>query len=150
MFFGTGVAMRIMALDYGARRIGVSVCDELEIAALPGPTIQRDGGELERIGLLVRERNVELIVVGLPLQMDGTEGRASRRVRSFIKEIKREVQGVKVVTMDERLSTAQAHAALSEMGASMRTRRRTVDTMAAQIILQRFMERRRARGERDE
>ena len=133
-----------MALDFGTRRIGVAVCDELEIAALPAPTIERDGMEFELIAGLVAERNVELIVVGLPLQMDGTEGPAARKVRSFIKELKGEVPGPQVATVDERLSSAQAHAALSEMGANMQTRGRYVDGMAAQIILHRYMERRRA------
>jgi putative Holliday junction resolvase len=138
----------MMGLDYGERRIGAAVCDELEIAAHPLPTVERDGAELDRIGELVRERGAERIVLGLPLRMDGTEGPAARKVRGFAKELRQALPGVEVVFMDERLSTAQAHSALSEMGAGSRQRRRDVDRMAAQIILQRHLEQRRAqRGE---
>jgi len=139
--------VRIMALDYGARRIGVAVSDVLEVAAHPAPTVECDGDELDRIAELVHERGVELIVVGLPLKMDGAEGPASRRVRSFVKKLRKHLPGVEVVMMDERLSTGQAHRALSDMGAKMRVRRREVDRMAAQIILQRFLGRRRAEDE---
>lgn len=135
--------MVIVGLDYGEKRIGVAASDELEIAAHPVGTIERDGAELERITEVVRERGVERIVVGLPLRMEGSEGIAARKVRSFVKELRRELPGVEVETMDERLSTAQAHRALSQMGAGMRTRRENVDRMAAQIILQRYLERRR-------
>ncbi len=135
----------IMGLDYGERRIGASVCDELEIAAHPLPTIERDGTELDRIGGLVDERGVERIVLGLPVRMDGTEGRAARKVRGFAKELRQELPGVEVVFEDERLSTAQAHSALSQMGAGSRQRRQNVDRMAAQIILQRYLEQRRGR-----
>ncbi len=137
--------MIIMGLDYGQRRIGAAVCDALEIAAHPLPTIERDGTELDRIRELVGERGVERIVLGLPVQMDGSEGPAARKVRSFAKELRRELPGVEVLFEDERLSTAQAHAALSQMGARPRQRRERVDRMAAQIILQRHLEQRRGR-----
>lgn len=137
--------MRIMAIDYGERRIGVAVCDELEVAAHAVPTIERDGREMERLAELATDRGAELVVVGLPLRMDGSEGAAARKVRGFIKELKRELPGVDVTMADERLTSAQAHRALSEMGAGRRERRESVDGMAAQIILQRFLERRRAR-----
>ena len=135
--------MIILGLDYGERRIGVAVSDELEIAAHPLETIERDGSERRRIAELVEERGADLIVVGLPLRMEGGEGIASRKVRSFVKDLKKEVSEVDVELMDERLSTAQAHRALSDMGAGMRRRREDVDRMAAQIILQRYLERRR-------
>jgi putative Holliday junction resolvase len=144
--------MIIMGLDYGERRIGLAVCDELEIAAHALPTVERNGAELDRIAELLAERQAECIVVGLPLRMDGTDGPASRRVRGFMKALRRHVPGVDLVTMDERLTTAQAHAALSAMGAKMRYRRKNVDGMAAQIILQRYIDRRavqRKAAERD-
>ncbi len=142
--------MIVMGLDYGERRIGVAVSDELEVAAHPLTTIERDGAEMERIRELVGERGVERIVVGLPVRMDGTEGRQARKVRGFIKQLRREVPGLEVVTVDERLTTARAHRDLSRMGAGMRERRRSVDRMAAQLILRRYLERRRWRREREE
>ncbi len=132
----------IMGLDYGGRRIGMAVCDALEVAAHPLPTVERDGSELEKIARTVRQRRVERIVVGLPLRMDGTEGTQARRARGFAKELRRRLPEVEVLMVDERLTSAQAHRALSDMGAGMRERRRAVDRMAAQIILQRHLERR--------
>jgi len=134
----------IIGLDYGEARIGAAVCDELEVAAHPLPTIQRDGAELERIAELVEQREAERIVLGLPVRMDGTEGPAARKVRGFAKRLRRRLPGVEVVLVDERLSTAQAHSALSLMRAGSKQRRRSVDRMAAQIILQRHLEQRRA------
>jgi len=140
----------ILGLDYGERRIGAAISDELEIAAHPLPTIERDGTEMDRIAEVVAERGVDTIVVGLPLQMDGTEGPAARKVRGFMKALRKYVPGPRVVAMDERLSTAQAHQALSAMQASRRKRRGAVDRMAAQIILQRYLDRRAAQGRRGE
>ncbi len=135
--------MIILGLDYGQQRIGVAVCDELEIAAHPMPTVERDGSELEALRRVVRERGVERIVVGLPLRTDGTEGPEARRVRGFLKDLRRELPETEVVTQDERFSTSQALEALSQMGASRRRSRESVDGMAAQIILQRHLEKRR-------
>jgi putative Holliday junction resolvase len=135
--------MVIIGLDYGERRIGAAVSDELEVAAHPLPTIQRDGGELDAIARLVAERGAERIVVGMPVRMDGTAGRQAHKARGFIKELRRRLPEVEVTSVDERLTTAQAHEALSRMGVSMRQRRRDVDRMAAQIILQRHLEQRR-------
>ncbi|MFO8006399.1 MAG: Holliday junction resolvase RuvX [Candidatus Brocadiia bacterium] len=135
--------MIILGLDYGEQRIGVAVCDELEVAAHPLPTIERDGAELEAIRRIAEERGVDQILVGLPLRTDGSEGPEARRVRGFIKELRAELPQVEVLTQDERFSSTQAHQALSRMGASRRQRRESVDGMAAQIILQRHLEKRR-------
>lgn len=142
--------MVILGLDYGGQRIGAAVSDELEVAAHPLPTIERDGQELERIAELVQQRGVTRIVVGMPFRMDGTAGAQARVVRGFIKEVRKSLPGVEVVTMDERLTSAQAHKALSAMGASMRTRRQNVDRMAAQIILQRYLDRRAAKRKQEQ
>ena len=134
--------MRILGLDYGERRIGAALSDELEVAAHPLSTIERDGDELERIARLAADRDVRQIVVGLPLRLDGSEGTQAYKVRGFVKRLRRRRPEVQRATMAERLTTAQAHRALSEMGANMRTRRNSVDRMAAQIILQRHLDRR--------
>lgn len=133
-----------MALDYGESRIGAAVCDELEIAAHPLPTVECDGLELEEIAALVERRGVERIVVGLPVRMDGQEGAQARKARGFAKKLRKRLPEVDVVLVDERLTSAQAHRTLSDMGARMKERRRKVDRMAAQIILQRHLERRRS------
>jgi putative Holliday junction resolvase len=134
--------VRILGIDYGTARIGVALCDELEIAAHALPNVECDGSELEQLAALCTEKDVRLIVVGLPLRMDGTEGPAARKVRGFAKDLRRLVKGVDVQLADERLTSAQAHSALSLMGARSRQRRRDVDGIAAQLILQRVLDRR--------
>jgi putative Holliday junction resolvase len=136
--------MVIIGLDYGQQRIGMAASDELEIAAHPLPTVRKDGTELDAVARAVAERGAGRIVVGLPIQMDGAEGIQARKVRAFVKELKRRLRGVEVVTMDERLTTAQAQRALSQMGATARRRKENVDRMAAQIILQRHLDQRAA------
>ncbi len=138
--------MIILGLDYGERRIGASISDELEIAAHPLPNIDR-GDALEAVERLVRERGVRKIVLGMPVRMTGEEGAQARKVRGFDKRLRRRIGDVPVEFVDERLTTAQAHQVLSEMGARMRQRRDHVDGIAAQIILERFLSRRRAERE---
>jgi putative Holliday junction resolvase len=134
--------MVIIGLDYGEQRIGMAVSDELEIAAHPLPTVRKDGTELDAIARAVAERGASRIVVGLPIQMDGAEGIQARKVRAFIKELRRRLAEVEILTVDERLTTAQAQRALSEMGATGRRRRESIDRMAAQFILQRHLDQR--------
>ena len=136
--------MVILGLDYGDRRIGAAVTDPLEIAATALETIERtpDGSEFDELGRLIEERGVDRILVGLPLRMDGSEGIQVRKVRSFVKDLKQRFPQVEVETSDERLTSAQAHRALSEAGASNRVRKRNVDSMSAQLILNRYLQRR--------
>jgi len=116
--------MVILGIDYGRRRIGLAVSDPLEIAAHGLPTLEvRDvEGALEAIARLVSERGVERVVVGLPLNMDGSSGPQAHRVRGFVKLLKRRLPGVPVETVDERLSSAEAHRALSRRTALSRRR----------------------------
>jgi len=136
----------ILGIDYGQRRIGVAVSDPLEIAAHGLDTIQVEGtgGELDRIAELVAERHVQLIVVGMPVSMNGTIGPQARKVRGFIKRLRRRLPRVPIETIDERLTSAQAHRSLSEQAASIRERAERVDRVSAQLILTRYLKRRAA------
>lgn len=142
--------MRIMALDHGDKRIGVAISDPLGIAAHGLPTIETDrkGGEIDRIRELVDVKDVERVVVGLPVNMDASEGERARKARSFAKELRRRLD-VPVELSDERLTSAQAHRELSRQGASMRERGERVDRMAAQLILRRYMGRRESEAEEE-
>lgn len=133
--------MVILGLDYGERRIGVAASDPLEIAAHGLDTIERtdDESAIERIAALVAERKAELVVVGLPRNMDGSLGPAAHKVLGFVKRLRTRLPGVPVETTDERLSSAQAHRALSEEGATLQRRAERVDRMAAQLILTRYL-----------
>jgi putative Holliday junction resolvase len=130
--------MRSLGLDIGGRRIGVAVSDPLGISASPlevlqdiGPTALRDYVEEK-----ARE-GVDVIVVGLPLTPRGKEGEQARKTREFSRAIE-ELEGVKVVLWDERLSTLEAGKRLREAGHSLRGRR--VDAEAAAIILQSYLD----------
>lgn len=142
--------MVILALDYGEKRIGAAVTDPGGVVALGLPTIERNDeeSEFDEIARLVTERQAERIVVGMPLNMDGSEGRAVHRVRGFIKKLRRRLPQIPVETVDERLSTDEAQQVLSEARATDEQRARNVDRLAAQIILQRYLDRRSRRGQR--
>ena len=104
--------------------------------------------QLERIAEIAVARGVALLVVGMPLSMDGSMGPQAHKVGGFVKRLRSRLPGVRVETIDERLSSVQAHRALSEEGATMRRRAERVDGMAAQLILTRYLNRRHM--ERDE
>ncbi len=136
---------RLMGLDVGTRTIGVAVSDALGVTAQGLPTIRRknkrtDMAELERV---VREQHVAEIVVGYPLHMSGGQTAGSERVAAFAEQLKKEF-GLPVHLWDERLTTAEAQRVLRETDMSIRRRGQVVDQMAAVLILQSFMERRRA------
>jgi len=144
--------MVVLALDVGEKRIGVAVSDPLGIVAVGLDVIERstEGAEFERIAELAAERGVERIVVGMPLNMDGSVGRQAHRARGFMKQISKRLPQMPVEAVDERLSTAQAHRVLSQAGATDRVRRRSVDRMAAQIILTRYLLREASRSRDDD
>ncbi|MFP4176458.1 MAG: Holliday junction resolvase RuvX, partial [Candidatus Brocadiia bacterium] len=133
--------MRIMALDHGDRRVGVAISDPLEIAAHAVTTLESDGSDriIDDVRELVEEKDAELVVVGLPINMNGSEGERAQKARSFAKKLRRILVDVPVKLSDERLSSAEAHRALSQQNVSMGERGRRVDQMAAQVILRRYM-----------
>lgn len=138
---------RIMALDYGERRIGVALSDPLRVMATPLLTLNRKSREVD-LGILAdlaRAHEVGRIVVGLPIGMDGARGEQVRRVESFIEMVGR-ATGLPVDPWDERLTTAQAEKALLEGDVSRRRRREVIDQVAAVILLQSYLDARRSGG----
>jgi len=137
------VRMRVMALDYGERGVGVAISDELQLTARPLTTIrrqkQRYAQVIERIRELVDENEVATLVVGLPLNMDGSRGAAVERVESFISDLRRSVP-VPIVSVDERLTSREADRMLREMGVGLRERRARSDEYAASVILQDYID----------
>ena len=134
--------MRLMALDYGTRAIGVAISDELKLTVRPLTTIRRERQSrsrvIELITTLVAEQEVETLVVGLPLRMDGTAGDAAERVMRFIRELQSKLQ-IPVVPYNERLTSREADEILRERGADARERRARSDEIAAAIILQDYL-----------
>jgi len=132
---------RILALDFGKRRVGVAVSDPLHLIAHGRDTLlYRSKEELfQQLEKLIREEQVSQIVVGMPHNMDGSLGEMSKTVESFISHLQRRTQ-LPVMPWDERLSSKQAERALMEMGVRQRQRRESVDQLAAIFILQSYLD----------
>ena len=139
--------MRVLALDVGEKRIGVAVSDPLGIAARGLAVLKRTDlpADLAEIARMAREEGAGLVLVGLPLELGGEEGEASRRVRIFAERV-REATGLEVLLWDERLTTVQADEVLRGRGLGWRERKRVVDRVAAAAILQEYLDE-NARGE---
>lgn len=133
----------ILGIDYGRARIGLAISDELLLLAHPLETVVSDKNALARIAAVIRERKIDKIVVGVPRNMSGSLGRAADEVIQFVEKL-RQATGCEVVTWDERLTTVSANRALHDAGKKTRDSRAYVDQVAAQIILQGFLDRQHA------
>ena len=133
--------MRILALDHGTKRIGVAVSDELKMIAQPLEFIAPEpfAKFLARLKEIMREREVELIVVGLPRNMDGSYGPAALKVQEFVTAL-RDAIAVPIKTWDERLTSAQAQRFLIQGGVRRQQRKEKVDKTAAAILLQNYLD----------
>ncbi len=129
--------MRILALDHGTVRIGVAVSDELKMIATPLEFIPAEpfADFLERLKTLIREKQVEAVVVGMPRNMDGSYGPAALKVQEFVAALRTAV-AVPIQTVDERLTSVQAQKFLRAAGHNARKQKGRVDQSAAAIILQ--------------
>ena len=130
-----------MGIDYGTARIGIALSDELQMLAHPAETISvaKSASPAARIAAIVLEKNVERIVVGLPRHMNGSTGASAEEASAFAEKLRTTVQ-CEVCTWDERLSTVAAHRALREAGKSRRQTRGYVDQVAAQMLLQGYLD----------
>ncbi len=137
--------MRILALDHGTRRIGVAVSDELQMIAQPLEFISAEPleGCLDRLREILREKEVELILIGLPRNMDGSLGPAAVKVEEFVTELQAACD-VPVRTWDERLTSVQANRVLIQGKVRRDQRKAKVDQMAAAILLQSYLDSRDA------
>ncbi len=128
---------RILAVDYGSRRIGLAVSDPLGITAQPLRAIERKGdrADLEAIGRVLREVDAGEVLLGLPISLDGTEGPAARKAREFGEKI-RATLTVPVTPWDERMTTVQAERTLIEAGVRRARRREVRDSLSAVFLLQ--------------
>jgi len=131
----------ILALDFGRARIGAAISDQLQLLAHPLETIPAHEKALFRVDEIVREKEVDHVVVGLPKRMDGQMGTAATEVLEFVEKL-RAILPCPVVTWDERLTTAAAHRALRDAGKKTRHTRGYVDQVAAQMILQSYLDNR--------
>ena len=133
--------MRILALDHGTKRIGVAVSDESKLIAQPLEYVPAEpfADFLTRFKELLQEKQVELILVGMPRNMDGSYGPAALKVQAFIAALKSAV-AVPVKAWDERLTSAQANRLLIEGKVRREKRKEKVDKTAAAILLQSYLD----------
>jgi len=133
---------RVLGVDLGQARTGVALSDELRMLAHPLETIENRSAEkvARRVRQIVAEKEVDCVVVGLPRQMNGSLGPAAENAQQFVEKL-RSLISCEVVTWDERLSTVAAERALRDAGKKTRETRGIRDQVAAQIILQSYLDR---------
>lgn len=135
--------MRVMAIDYGTKTIGLALSDELRLTVRPLTTVRRAkksyAQAIEEICALVAEHEVVTLVVGLPLNMDGTRSDMTARVESFIADLRARLT-IPIELIDERLTSYEAEQILRAMGAGERERRARSDEYAAVLILQDYLD----------
>ncbi|HET9183883.1 MAG TPA: Holliday junction resolvase RuvX [Candidatus Angelobacter sp.] len=132
---------RILAIDYGSRRMGLAVSDPLGITAQGLETLERKNkrSDFARLERLIREYQIAEIVMGNPLRMSGEEGTQSRKVAEFADELRRRF-ALPVHLWDERLTSSEANRLLRDAEVSLQKRAQAVDRMAATLILQSFLQ----------
>jgi putative Holliday junction resolvase len=141
--------MRYLGIDVGTRRIGLALSDELGLTAQPLPTLDLagHGDAIPAVRDLIARYEVEEVVIGLPKNMNGSLGPAADHVLAFAKRLE-EGGTAKVTLWDERLTSREAERVLIEADVRRAKRKRSVDRMAAILILQSFLDRRRRKGDR--
>ena len=133
---------RILGIDYGSRRIGLSMSDPLCIIATPAGAIKNDEHAIREINGIVLQEGIGLIVIGMPLNLKGEKSHKAEEVEGFIRAMKEKID-VDVLTWDERFTSKMARHSLIAMGTKRKNRNAksgTIDTMAAAIILQSFLD----------
>jgi putative Holliday junction resolvase len=136
-----GAVKRVLGIDLGRARVGLAISDELGLLAHPLETFPADNANalIARIAAVALEKKVERVVVGLPRNMDGSIGPAANEALVFVEKLRAQLS-CPVVTWDERLTTVAANRALRESGRTTRQTRGQVDQVAAQMILQGYLD----------
>jgi len=135
--------MRYLAIDYGAKRTGLAICDAAETIASPYRVLQGQKGLVNEIGRIIVSEDVQAVVLGLPLNMDDSEGPQAQKVRAFGRQLASQIR-VPVYFQDERLSSFGAERKLDEIGLTRGKKRERLDALAAAEILEAFLEQKTA------
>jgi putative Holliday junction resolvase len=131
---------RWLGIDYGDVRIGLALSDELALLAHPTATVSNDGSAVATIRQLVVERRVAGIVVGVPRNMNGSFGPSADKAKKFGEELRKQLPDRRLVFWDERLTTAEAQRLLHAAGKNTKSSRPIIDQVAAQILLQSYLD----------
>ena len=136
--------MRYMAIDHGEKRTGIAICDRAETLASPFVVLTGQGGLVGRIIKILNEEQIEAVVVGLPYNMDGTEGPRAKSVRRFADELSKKID-IEVIFFDERLSSFDAEQKLAGLDLTRKKKKKHLDAVAAASILQSFLDNKQSR-----
>lgn len=134
--------MRKLGIDYGDSRVGIAITDALGITAQGLETISHNGNDklvLKRLDEIFLEYEVDTIVVGMPYNMDGTKSFRAEATEKFIHKLKCKYNKMKIETMDERLTTVEAHRTMNELNINKHKKRQIVDTISAVYILEKYI-----------
>jgi len=134
--------MRYLAIDYGTRRTGLAICDPGETIVSPLTVLQSRESLPEKIALIVEDENVEAIVLGLPLNMDGSEGSQTQLTRNFADQLQAHLS-IPIYLQDERLSSFGAEDKLAPANLTRGEKKKRLDAVAAAEILDAFLEQKR-------
>ena len=139
---------KLLGVDFGLRRVGLAVCDGLRMLATPLPAVHTKSmrESIDKVAAVAAAGGVCGIVVGLPLNMDGSESVQSGRARAFARNIEK-VTGLKTELVDERLTTVEADALLAEAGVKRSARAELIDSMSAKVILQSYIDNKKVGNE---
>jgi|SRR5690606_3254043 len=139
--------MRIMAFDYGTKRVGMAVTDPLQLIATALDTVHARE-VLSYVEAYVSREPVTTFVVGMPRQVDGTDSESAQHVKGFVRSLRRKFPGITVETIDERFTSKMASATIAESGLSRKRRQEKglIDSVSAVLILQSYLERREFQG----
>ena len=136
--------MRILGIDYGEARVGVAITDPLNITVQGLETIQRNNSDkviLKRLDEILNQYEIDTIVVGLPLNMNGTISQRAEITEKFVHKLKCKYNKIKIEVIDERLTTVAAHKTMNFLDINKHKKRDIVDTISAVYILETYMER---------
>lgn len=136
--------MRILGIDYGEARVGIAISDALNITAQGLETIQRKNSDkvvLRRLDEIFNKYEVDTIIVGMPLNMNGTISERAKITQEFIHKLKCKYNKLKIETIDERLTTVEAHKTMNFLEIDKNKKKKIVDTISAQYILQMYLDR---------
>ena len=137
--------MRYLAIDYGLKRTGLAVCDKSETICSPLAVLDKPDRLIEQILETMKSEQIEVVVIGLPLNMDGSEGPQAKLVEEFAEMLKLEVS-VPIYFQDERLSSFAAGEKLSDIEMSQARKKKRIDAVAAADLLEAFLEGKRQEG----
>ena len=134
--------MRILGIDYGEARIGIAITDPLNITTQGLETIQRNGSDkvvLRRLDEIFENYDVDTIVVGMPFNMNGSISERAKITEQFVHKLKCKYNKMKIITIDERLTTVEAHKTMNFLDVNKNKKKNIVDTISAMYILETYL-----------